>query len=74
MGRRDKKKKKRAGAGAKAAVRYRITWPNLKTTTMTQAEFEAAQKAGKIPKGTMVSHPGGWYVTGASIGDIFELD
>jgi hypothetical protein len=59
--------------GAKKAV-YKITWPDLTTTTMTQAEFEAAQKAGRIVRGTMVAKPGGWYVEGATIGDVFDLD
>ena len=63
----------RSGGICKPAKDYALTW-NGHTTRHTREEYERLEAEGRIRKGTMISHPGGWCVAGANIWDVFEID
>lgn len=71
-----RKKRAKKSAATSAAPRggrtYILTAPGGRRRTVSEEEYQRISSS--LPKGTMVQHDEGWFVVGASIGDIFEFD
>ena len=58
--------KAKAKRSSPSVVPYLISYPDGTTSAMSEEQYENAKGSGQLPRGTMVNHPGGWYVVGTS--------